>query len=175
MRLQNGNLLLQIISSDDALDVFRHSLEPDYRQWLPSQLYASVEAAESALVYLHTQFEENGDPRLAPCVFAIRLESSKEFVGHVGLSPFNGNVEIGFAIVSACQRRGFAQQAIRLASDWAFGAFSLSRIMAYTAHANRASRQTLSRAGYSWTNDLEMLFQGKSQSVSVYQLNHRQP
>ncbi len=175
MRLQQGDLRLDAISPEDAVEVYRHSLEPDYRQWLPNQLYTSVEAAKTALVYLHGQFEEPGDPRIVPCVFAIKLESSGEYIGHVGLSPFHGDVEIGFAIVNAWQRRGYAGQAIRLACDWAFEAFGLSRIMAYTALANRASRQSLSRAGFSWKNDVEMLFQGKSQSVSVYQLNHSQP
>ncbi|MBK8232850.1 MAG: GNAT family N-acetyltransferase [Candidatus Eisenbacteria bacterium] len=99
---------------------------------------------------------------------AVEHRSSSTLIGHVGLSPLDDDVEIGFSIAESFQRQGLATEAIDAASHWAFETFALARILAITSATNTASRRTLLRAGFIYEGDKTMRFQGMDEAVSVY-------
>jgi len=97
----------------------------------------------------------------------------RALIGHVGFSPLDDEVEIGFSIAQNYQRRGLAAEAILAASRWALQTFELDRIIAVTSAGNMASKRTLERAGFAYEGDEAMNFQGTEQDVSVYALKRR--
>ena len=138
------------------------------RAWLPSQVYRDEVHAASVLAFLISQFSAPSDPRIGPYVLGIELRSTGELVGHVGLSPFGDAVEVGFAIESRHQRKGFATEAVREACDWASDVFSLESILGITAARNVASQRVLVGAGFARQTDKVMRFQGMEQPVLFF-------
>ena len=169
--IQTRSLLLRQFCLEDAGNVFALSQEVTSRTWLPSQVYRDHAHAVSALEYLMGQYSTPANPRHGPYVFAIEHRADRVLIGHVGFSPLEGGVEIGFAIGQKYQGQGLATEAIVAASGWAFQAFELDRILGITAAANVASKRALVRAHFVLQGDQVMKFQGMEQPVSVYALS----
>jgi len=173
--LETRSLLLRRFVPQDAPALFVLSNEETARTWLPSQVYRDQAHADSVLEFLISQFSAPGDPRLGPYVLAIEHRADRVLIGHVGLSPLDDDVEIGFAIAQDYQRRGFASEAIAAATSWAFRTFALERILGIASAANTSSKRALARAGFTHEGDKSMRFQGVEQEVSVYVLSKVRP
>ena len=168
--LDTGSLLIRQFVQGDAEGLLRLSNEPMFRAWLPSQVYRDESHARSILEFLVAQYSSPANPRRGAYVLAIEHKADRTLIGHVGLSPIDADVEIGFAIAQGYQARGLAVEAIVATCRWAFEAFELDRFLAITASANFASKRALVRAGFVHQGDKVMRFQGTEQSVSVYAL-----
>ena len=163
--------MLRCFVPRDAAIALALSNEEAARTWLPSQVYRDHAHALSALEFLIGQFSNPGNPRLGPYVLAIEHRASSSLIGHVGLSPLDDEVEIGFSVAQQWQRQGFASEAIVAASRWAFQTFALDRIVGIASAANVASRRALERAEFVYEGDKAMRFQGVEQEVSRYVLS----
>ena len=152
----------------DAAELYRHSREEAMRTWLPSQVYRDRDHARSVVAFLIAQRAHPGDPRIGPYVLGAELRESGELVGHVGLSPWRGAVEVGFAIAEAHQRKGFATEAVRAVCGWARETFSLKSILGVTAIRNVASQGVLVRVGFVLRSEEVMDFQGSEQRVRIF-------
>ena len=164
------SLVLRHIVPEDAAALLVLSNEPASRAWLPSQVYRDAEHARAAVEFLIAQAADPADPRLGPYVLAIEDRADGSLLGHVGFSPLDGEVEIGFSIAESRQGRGFATEAIVAAARWVFARFHLERIVAITDAANVASQRTLARAGFIHEGDRTMTFQGTEKLVRTYVL-----
>ena len=169
--IETPSLLLRHFALGDAPAALFLSNEAASRTWLPSQVYRDHEHALSALAFLIRHYPTPGNPQHGPYVLAVEHRASGALIGHVGFSPLEDEVEIGFSIAQDYQRRGLATEAIIAASRWAFEAFALDQIVAVTPAANTASKRTLARAGFVFKEDKSMNFQGVVQDVSVYVLS----
>jgi len=169
-RIETEALVLRPFELGDAAVVYAQSNEPACRQWLPSQVQASEVEARALLKLLIEYYAAPGDPRRGPYVLAVDHRNDGGLIGHVGLSPLDGDVEVGFAIAQAYQREGLAVEAVIAACHWAFDRFGLPGILAIAAQSNHASRKVLARAGFEHQVDRVMCFQGKEQAVSAYRL-----
>src|SRR5262245_31560389 len=169
--METVSLRLRQFVPQDAAVIFSLSEEPAYRTWLPSQVYRDQAHALSALQFLIGQYASPGNPKQGAYVLAIEHRASGALIGHVGFSPLDGDVEIGFAIGESFQRQGFAAEAIIAATRWAFATFALDRILGIAAAANTASQRTLLKARFVYTGDRTMNFQGVDQDVGVFALS----
>jgi len=170
-RIETEALVLRPFELGDAATAYALSNEPASRQWLPSQVFADEVEARGVLKFLIDQYAAPADPRHGPYVLAVDHRSDGTLLGHVGLSPCEGDVEVGFAVAEAHQRQGLAVEAVIAACRWAFGRFGLPRILAIAAQSNQGSRKVLARAGFEHEVDRVMCFQATEQAVSVYYLS----
>jgi RimJ/RimL family protein N-acetyltransferase len=166
--IETPSLLLRHFVLDDAAAALLLSNEETSRTWLPSQVYQDKAHARSALSFLIGQYSTPGDPKYGPYVLAIEHRVDAVLIGHVGFSPLDDDVEIGFSIARDYQRRGLATEALLAASRWALQTFELDRIIAIASTANIASKRALERARFVFQEDRAMNFQGTQQEVSVY-------
>lgn len=60
----------------------------------------------------------------------------------------DGAPEIGYGILEAHQRRGYATEAVAAAVDWAFSQPGVTRVEAETDPDNRASQRVLEKCGF---------------------------
>ena len=171
VRIETETLILRPFELGDAATVYALSNEPASRQWLPSQVYADEVEARGVLKFLIEQFAAPANPRLGPYVLAVDHRGDGTLIGHVGLSPFEDDVEVGFAVAEAYQGQGLAVEAVTAACRWAFGKFGLPKILAIAAQSNLGSRKVLARAGFEHHVDRVMCFQATEQAVSVYYLS----
>lgn len=139
------------------------------RTWLPSQVYRDELHAASVLKFLISQYETSGDPRIVPLVLGVELKATCDLVGHVGLSPLEESVEIGFAVELCQQRKGIATEAVRAMCAWAARSFALQKILGITALQNKPSQGVLLRAGFLRKKEQAMRFQGTEQSVLFFE------
>jgi RimJ/RimL family protein N-acetyltransferase len=161
-------VFLRKFSLTDAAKVFGMSREKGMQQWIPDQVYADLKESESVLSYLIQQYAASKSPAEVPIVFAVCSGESGELIGHVGLSPAAGKVEIGYAIEDSQQRRGYAADAIKAASSWALSCYSLPDILGIVAAANIASCKALEKAGFTLSEEKERVLHGKIQLVKIY-------
>ena len=168
--IETRSLLIRHFVLEDAAAVLILGNERTYRAWLPSQVYRDHAQVFSVLESFMSHYLDPGHPLLGPYVLAIERRTDGALLGHVGFSPLDGDVEIGFSIAENHQRQGFATEAIVAETRWAFQAFELDRIIGVTSAANVASRRALARARFAHQGDRVMMFQGTEQDVSVYVL-----
>lgn len=163
-----SSLTLRIFGPEDAPKVFAMSQEPGIRTWLSDQVYDDAQSALEVLRYLITQCRDPGTPALGPYVLGICLTKSSELIGHVGLSPLSGQVEVGFAIEHRFQGRGFATEAIKAMSEWSMQRFGLAHVLGIVATENTASCRVLERAGFALIDESMRTLQAQTRLVRTY-------
>jgi RimJ/RimL family protein N-acetyltransferase len=173
--LNTPSLSIRPFVVEDAGEIFRLSHEAAYRTWLPNQVYNDASEARKVIEFLMAKYSDPGNPRLGPYVLAIEHRMDRTLIGHVGFSPFDGDVEIGFAIAERFQGRGLATEAVVAASQWALDTFALDRILGIASAVNIASKKTLIRARFAHQKDCLMPFQGMEQNVAMYVLDRDRP
>lgn len=175
--IRTRSLCLRHFVPEDAARMLELNAEPSTRLWLPSHVYASLEAADEALEYLIACCAAPGDPRRGPYVLAVELDPAGDhpappgmeaLIGHVGFSPLDDEVEVSYAIAESMRGRGLGAQALEAACNWVCRRYALPGVVALTAAANAASRSLLVRTGFMHLEDEQRLFQGTPQEVSWY-------
>jgi [ribosomal protein S5]-alanine N-acetyltransferase len=166
--LTTPSLTLRIFAPEDAPKVFAMSREPGMRTWLPDQVYENEQSAIDVLRYLITQCRDPGTPARGPYVLGICLTKSSELIGHVGLSPLRGQVEVGCAIEQRFQGRGFATEAIKAMSEWGMQRFGLAHVLGIVATENIASSRVLERAGFALIDESTRSLHGQTRLVRTY-------
>ncbi len=162
-------LALRHFVPEDAPKVFVMSQEPGMRTWLPDQVYESEKRALEVLRYLIEKYTDPGTPSLAPYVLGVCLNDSGELIGHVGLSPLNGQTEVGYAIAERHLGRGFASQAVKAMSEWALTRFGLPRILGVVGTDNPASWKVLEKAGFELKGESMGKLHGRGGLVRTYE------
>ncbi|MBN1425996.1 GNAT family N-acetyltransferase [Candidatus Fermentibacteria bacterium] len=161
-------LTLRPFVLDDAAKVFAMSQEGGMRTWIPDQVYADEREAREVLCYLISQYADPGTPAAGPYVLGVCLRGNGELVGHVGLSPLRGTVEIGYAIEEKHQGKGLASEAVAAMSEWGLRRFKLPHILGIVAADNVASCRVLERAGYALVEEAEGRLHGHQGLIRTY-------
>lgn len=162
-------LMLRHFVRDDAAKVFAMSQEAGMRKWIPDQVYANESEALEVLHDLISQYADPGDPAAGPYVLGVCLQGTGELVGHVGLSPLRGTVEIGYAIEEGHQGKGLASEAVAAMSEWGLRRFKLPHILGIVAADNAASCRVLERAGYALVQEAEGTLHDHRGLIRIYE------
>lgn len=149
LKVQAQAVFLRKFVPEDADKVFQMSIENSMRTWIPDQVYRDVVHAKEVLEFLIDQYQEDVSPATAPVVLGVCLAETGELIGHVGISPIEDEVEVGYAIEEKNQGKGYATMALRAMCGWALTEFSLPHILGIVAAENRASCRVLEKAGFS--------------------------
>jgi len=142
------------------------------QQWLPNQICRDVSHASGVIRYLREQFDLNQSASTHVFVMGIELRSSGKLIGHVGLSPFEGEVEIGFGIKTEAQGQGYAIEAVSYYCRWGMEQFCLNRILGIADKNNLASQAVLQRCGFEVVEEKQTRFQGTVKEVLIYEIRN---
>lgn len=143
-RLYTPRLMLRPFTLEDAPVLYTLSREETLRRRMPDQVYESEAEAAEVAAFLDGKAQEGE----WPFVLGIALKDSGVLIGHVGLSPIDEGIEIGYAIAMAHQGKSYGTEAVAAFSAWAMKRFSLPGIWAILMADNEASRRVLEKAGY---------------------------
>lgn len=168
LRIQATHLTLRPFELEDAAKVFAMSQEPGIRAWIPDQVYEDEPAALEVLRYLITQYQAVVTPAQSPYVLGVCLKGSWELIGHVGLSPLDGLVEIGYAIEEKHQGNGYATQAVTAMTEWGTRDLGLHGILGIVGGGNIASRKVLEHAGFELISEAVGVLHGWRGSIRTY-------
>jgi RimJ/RimL family protein N-acetyltransferase len=142
------------------------------RAWLPDQVYADEAQTLEVLRFLSSQYSPSANPCHTPYVLGVCLSASHELMGHVGFSPCEYGVEVGFAIGDAHQNRGYAKQAVFAATRWALSRFDLPFIHAIIAAENIGSCKVLESCGFQVLAVIQRKLHGVERPVRIYGLSN---
>lgn len=146
--LSTARLLLRPFVLDDVPKVFVMSGEDGLRRWIPDQVYRDEHHAAEVVRALIAETERGPDPRARPYVLAIEHAETGSLIGHVGLSPARGSVEVGYAIEQRQQGKGLATEAVIAMSGWALAELGLPEVLGIVAADNVHSCRVLEKAGF---------------------------
>jgi ribosomal-protein-alanine N-acetyltransferase len=137
--LQTPRLVLRPITLADWPAIHRYMSDPTVTRWLPEGRLDEARAQA---------FAQRNAGRSARAIAVIERETG-EFVGHMVFHPWFGPAthEIGWAISSAHQGRGYATEAARALTDFAFGALRCHRLVATCQPENVASWRVMEKLG----------------------------
>lgn len=137
------------------------------KDWLPDQVYSDEVNAREVLRFLIAQYRA-ADPSQAPYVLGVCRSASGELIGHVGFSPCEYGVEVGYAIGEAHQHRGYGKQAVSAGIAWALSRFGLSSVHAIVAAANVGSCRLLQACGFEALGAVQRTLHGVERTVRIY-------
>ena len=89
-------------------------------------------------------------------------------IGHVGLSPLDDQVEIGYAIEEKQQGNGYASQAVAAMADWGIRVLGLHEILGIVAGDNVASCKVLERCGFELASEAVGVLHGWRGAIKTY-------
>jgi RimJ/RimL family protein N-acetyltransferase len=101
--------------------------------------------------YLDYLIAHPSAPGWAKWYFADRRAEPHDLIGNggfKGVPSSDGTVEIGYSIVPARQRQGFASEAVDVLVAWAFQHAEVHRVIAHTYPDLKASISVLRRNGF---------------------------
>lgn len=169
--LSRGGLTLRSLEPDDLPYFMRVENDPALWHVCDTRIPFSRFTLERILEARIPDFFAERQLRLVIC-----LSDSQETIGFVDLfdfSPLHRRAGIGVVIHPAELRgKGYGEQALRLALDYAFNAFNLHQIWAEVETSNRASRMLFDRLGFTHCGTLKqwLLHGDRYADVLVYQL-----
>jgi RimJ/RimL family protein N-acetyltransferase len=166
--IATASSLLRPFTLGDARKVLAMSQERGMREWIPDQVYEDEREAARVLRYLIEQYDNPAAPVSAPLVLGICLRSSGELIGHAGLGPAQGVVEIGYAIEDAHQGKGLATEAARAMADWGLRTFALPAVDGIVASDNVGSCKVLEKAGFALVAETTRPLHGVTRLVRTY-------
>lgn len=137
-------LRLRPFSMADVPKVFAMGDEDGMRRWIPDQVYRDLQHAERVVRALIGYTDQPLAPDVRPYVLGIEHQETGELIGHVGLSPARGSIEIGYAVEDRRQGNGFASEAVTAMSRWA----ALPEILGVVEAGNVRSCRVLEKAGF---------------------------
>ena len=146
--ISTARLLLRPFSEADVPKVFVMSREDGMRRWIPDQVYRDEAEAEQVVRALMAYTSAAPDPRAHPYVLGIEDRHTGTLIGHVGLSPARGSVEVGYAIEQGFQGKGLATEAVAAAAAWALAELGLPEVLGVVDADNLPSCRVLEKAGF---------------------------
>jgi RimJ/RimL family protein N-acetyltransferase len=138
-RLETPRLILRPIAAADGPAIYEYMSDPIVTRWLPE---GCLDAAQARA------FARRNAGRSARAVAVIDRERD-QLIGHMPFHPWFGPAtqEIGWVIASTHQGRGYATEAARALTDFAFGVLRRHRLVATCQPENTASWRVMEKLG----------------------------
>jgi len=141
---ETDRLIIRRLSTDDAEILLKYSQEEITRKELPDEVFENIEDIKKAIEY----FIMNYDYKF-PLVYGIVTKENKNIIGHLSLSKIDEGMEIGYAIGTDYQNKGYASELIVPFTSWAKEKFKLEKIYGIVKLNNIPSWKILERNGFS--------------------------
>lgn len=144
--LETNWLTLRQITDQDAEAIFTCFSNDEVTRYYGLENMESIEQAISMVQTFAALYQEKRGIR-----WGIERKDTKELIGTIGfhaLAKKHRRAEIGYEIIPAHWRNGFALEAISEAVSYGFASLGLTRIGAVVFTQNEASNQLLVKMGF---------------------------
>ena len=166
--ISTKRLLLRPFSVADGPKLLVMSGEDGMRRWIPDQVYRDQDHADQVVRALMSHTANPPHPRVHPYVLGIEDRETRSLIGHIGLSPARGSVEVGYAIEQRLHGNGLATEALTAVTEWAVTELGLPEILGVVEAANVPSCRVLEKAGFVRDAEEEKTVAGRSYTIVVY-------
>ena len=150
--LETKRLIIRKFAANDAPRLYENHLDAEVQRWFPNESYRDVGEAREAIQF----FAGCVDRRELPYVLAVESKETGELIGDAGLNEVEGKpeeVEIGFIISRASRGNGYAAEALKAITEFAFSALGVNVLYGRVMHGNDASCRVLEKCGYAFVRE----------------------
>ncbi|MFT3678523.1 MAG: GNAT family N-acetyltransferase [Chitinophagaceae bacterium] len=142
------NLYFSRFVPADADSVLELNSDPLVTRFTHDIIYTRAQAEEVVNRSLIPHYEQYGYGR-----WAVRRKSDDRFVGWCGLKfrPATGLIDLGYRFISQFWGRGYATEAAKATTLYAFNELKISLLTAAAEPENTASVRILTRCGFQET------------------------
>jgi len=150
-RLETPRLSLVSLSVEDAADLAAVYSDPEVARYIGGERLTAVETAAQVSRFVEV-WQTRGYGQAA-----VVETATNTFVGRVGLHPWTdwNEVELGWVIARAYQRKGFATEAAQAWIDWAGEHLEEDYLIAVIQADNAASISTATKLGFEFARQDE--------------------
>lgn len=168
--LETERLLLQEISLEDAIIVFKGNSTLSSLKYIARDPFTKIEEAEKKVKDYSTWFSEK-----TCLMFKFINKVDNKPVGYGGLFNISHSAnkgEIGYIILEEYWGKGFVSEAVKTLIDYGFNELKLNKIFALIDPENLASKRTVEKFGFEVEGTLRQndYAQGKYFDVLYYAL-----
>jgi RimJ/RimL family protein N-acetyltransferase len=146
--VETERLIVRRLLLSDVDLLYKYSQEEITKRELPDEVYESIEKTTEMLEFLISNYDSK-----YPLVYGIKLKEKSCIIGHISLSNIDKGIEIGYAIGTDYQRRGYASEIIGPFVDWSKKHLKLDNIYGIAKAVNVASWKILEKNGFTFLEE----------------------
>jgi RimJ/RimL family protein N-acetyltransferase len=141
---ETDRLIIREFDQEDAPMIFELLNEPGWKKYIGDRGINSLDDARDYIKSLIGSYEKNGFG-----LWAVELKDTRELVGMCGLLKRDtlDDIDIGFALLSRFEGRGYAREAAIATLDFAQRELGIDRVVAITTQDNQRSGNLLEKIG----------------------------
>ena len=141
--IETDRLLVRKLLFDDSELLFRYSQEDITKKELPDEVFENIEKCKETIEY----FIKNYDYTF-PLVYGVIMKENNIIIGHLSLSKIDKGIEIGYAIATDYQNKGYTSELINPFINWAKKNLNIDKIFGIVKKDNIPSWKILEKNGF---------------------------
>ena len=145
--LRGERVILRGPRAEDVPSLCKYAGDPEVSRWMPNLAFPFGEAEAREVVRNAAERARTGE---GYCFGIVPVEAG-ELIGIIGVKHIcwpDRRADMGFWIGRGFRRKGFTEEAVRLALGFAFGTLRLHRVTALALAPNAASAGLLQKVGF---------------------------
>ena len=143
MRLETNRLIITEFDLSMAESVHINSLDDDNRNFLPDEVFETVEIAKETIDFLMSVYES----KEGPLVYPVLLKNGT-YIGHVQLVPIEGGYEVGYHIGKLYTCNGYATEAVNAFLNYVKTNLHINKVYGICVVENHASIKVMEKCGF---------------------------
>lgn len=149
-------ILREFLSSDDA-GMFELDSNPNVHTYLGNKPVTHIDESRAYIKFVQQQYKDFGTGR-----WAVILKETNEFLGWSGIKFITDEInnhkdfyEIGYRFIEKHWGKGYATEAGKAFTAYAFNVMKVKALYAYADAGNENSRRILEKLGLQYVNSFE--------------------
>lgn len=163
MKIETERLDIVEFTLDMAEAVHINSLDKDNREFVPDEVFETIEEAKETIEFLISCYKGTDEP----FVYPILLKTG-ENIGYVQLAPIKDEWEIGYHIGEKYTKKGYATEAVKAFLPYMIKKMGLKMVYGICLANNTASKKVMEHCGFSKLYEGIESYQGEEKSICKY-------
>lgn len=164
---ETDRIIVRKLSINDSELLYKYSQEEITKKELPDEVFENITEAVKTVKYFMSNYDNQ-----YPLVYGIILKKKNIIIGHINLSKIDKRIEIGYAIATEYQNKGYMSEIIKPFTDWVKNNSKIEKIYGITKRENTPSWKILEKNGFEFEEECinKKYFEGKY-AVKIYSKN----
>ena len=163
MRLETERLIITEFDLSMAESVHKNSLDEDNRQFVPDEVFETVEDAKENIEFLMGCYGSGEGPLVYPVLLREGIN-----IGYVQLVPIEEGFEVGYHIAKEFTGKGYATEALNAFLEYMKEEKVLDKVYGICVSENVASKKVLQKCGFIKEFEGMGKYQGRNAEIARY-------
>ena len=146
--VETNRLIVRKLSLDDAELLLKYSQEEITKKELPDEVFEDIETLKETIEFFMSNYDNQ-----YPLVYGIVLKQENCVIGHISLSKIDRGIEIGYAIATDYQNKGYASEIVIPFTKWATKYLKINKLYGISKKQNIPSWKILEKSGFTFLEE----------------------